>query len=279
MKSKLILKSKTIYELKPKIEYMDDLLASQKFRIIRGIPRGQFGNITSTNPHLFSRYPQEVAESCPKASHVGISFRHVWSTWLGIKTVPFVLLSHLSGEEKAFGFCAQIVLWRLSDSRSGLRFKSIGSWSDISRRRRKGGGLSRVFEEIWWCLWLVSVGILMVRSVKSSNLVAESGSALTSKIPVKLEIEDQLDDEHGPLHKRSKISAPLPQVISIFYITFDVVLCAFLFGFWVWWLKISSCWMLWSLMRKEILGLIYFWREMKGFWIFRNIKLQSGVFV
>ncbi|XXG58557.1 hypothetical protein AAC387_Pa04g0842 [Persea americana] len=51
----------------------------------------------------------------------------------------------------------------------------------------------------------------MVRSVKSSNLVAESGSALTSKIPVKLEIEDQLDDEHGPLHKRSKISAPLPQ--------------------------------------------------------------------
>ena len=71
----------------------------------------------------------------------------------------------------------------------------------------------------------------MVRSVKSSNLVAESGSALTSKIPVKLEIEDQLDDEHGPLHKRSKISAPLPQVISIFYITFDVVLCVFLFGF------------------------------------------------
>lgn len=57
----------------------------------------------------------------------------------------------------------------------------------------------------------------MVRLVKSGNLVAESGSAPAGTIPVKLEIEDPLDDEHGPLNKRSKISAPLPPVIAIFY--------------------------------------------------------------
>ncbi|WCJ30160.1 hypothetical protein M5689_011735 [Euphorbia peplus] len=46
----------------------------------------------------------------------------------------------------------------------------------------------------------------MVHLMKSGNLPADGG-----KLPVKLEVEDPLEEEHGPLNKRSKTSQTVPQ--------------------------------------------------------------------
>ncbi|KAJ8634750.1 hypothetical protein MRB53_009017 [Persea americana] len=51
----------------------------------------------------------------------------------------------------------------------------------------------------------------MVQLENPGNFRPASESQLPSKPPVKLEIEDPLDEEHGPISKRSKISAPLQQ--------------------------------------------------------------------
>ncbi|XP_058067772.1 uncharacterized protein LOC131217060 isoform X2 [Magnolia sinica] len=51
----------------------------------------------------------------------------------------------------------------------------------------------------------------MVQLVDSGKLRPDSDSSCPGKLPVKLEIEDPLDEEHGPLNKRSKISAPFDQ--------------------------------------------------------------------
>ncbi|XP_058114002.1 uncharacterized protein LOC131256916 isoform X2 [Magnolia sinica] len=51
----------------------------------------------------------------------------------------------------------------------------------------------------------------MVQLVNSGNIGPVSESR---KLPVKLEIEDPLDEEHGPLNKRSKFSVPFHQCVS-----------------------------------------------------------------
>lgn len=51
----------------------------------------------------------------------------------------------------------------------------------------------------------------MVQLVNSGNLRPESDSPCLSRVPVKLEVEDPLDEEHGAPNKRSKISHPRNQ--------------------------------------------------------------------
>ncbi|XP_043695895.1 uncharacterized protein LOC122646411 isoform X2 [Telopea speciosissima] len=46
----------------------------------------------------------------------------------------------------------------------------------------------------------------MVQLMNSDTLRSESEIPCRNKLPVKLEIEDSLDEEHGPLHKQSKLS-------------------------------------------------------------------------
>lgn len=73
--------------------------------------------------------------------------------------------------------------------------------------------------------------------MKSTNMRPEPESTTTtttttttasSKLPVKLEIEDSLEEEHGPLNKRSKPSQSFQEVLN-FKIFFFFL--AWLFGF------------------------------------------------
>lgn len=53
----------------------------------------------------------------------------------------------------------------------------------------------------------------MVQLMKSGNLSLESDMAsFRDKVPVKLEIEDSLEEEHGPLPKRSKTATTVSPV-------------------------------------------------------------------
>lgn len=57
----------------------------------------------------------------------------------------------------------------------------------------------------------------MVQLMKSSNLMPEPEKKATTtsfrdELPVKLEIEDSLEEEHGPLNKRSKPSQGFQEV-------------------------------------------------------------------
>lgn len=58
----------------------------------------------------------------------------------------------------------------------------------------------------------------MVQLMKSGNLKPEpETTSCRDKVPVKLEIvEDSIDEEHGPLNKRSKASPSLQQVLDRF---------------------------------------------------------------
>ncbi|KAL6996753.1 hypothetical protein U1Q18_006881 [Sarracenia purpurea var. burkii] len=49
----------------------------------------------------------------------------------------------------------------------------------------------------------------MVQFMNSGKGSPESGSEIRKRIPVKLEVEDSLEDQHGRLNKRSKLSSPL----------------------------------------------------------------------
>ncbi|KAL5699056.1 hypothetical protein ACHQM5_030010 [Ranunculus cassubicifolius] len=51
----------------------------------------------------------------------------------------------------------------------------------------------------------------MVQLMNSGNFRSDSDRSYRGKIPVKVEIEDNLEDEHGPFHKRSKFSSPFQQ--------------------------------------------------------------------
>lgn len=72
----------------------------------------------------------------------------------------------------------------------------------------------------------------MVQFMKSTNMRPELESTTTttstttasSKLPVKLEIEDSLEEEHGPLNKRSKPSQSFQEVLNFIFL-------AWLFGF------------------------------------------------
>ena len=74
----------------------------------------------------------------------------------------------------------------------------------------------------------------MVQFMKSTNMRPELESTTTttstttasSKLPVKLEIEDSLEEEHGPLNKRSKPSQSFQEVLN-----FKIFFLAWLFGF------------------------------------------------
>lgn len=48
----------------------------------------------------------------------------------------------------------------------------------------------------------------------------KNGELQKGKMVVKMEIEDALEDEYGPLNKRSKQSYPLLQVCSFFLFFF-----------------------------------------------------------
>lgn len=53
----------------------------------------------------------------------------------------------------------------------------------------------------------------MVQLMTSGDLRSEQETAdCTEKAPVKLEIEDSLEEEHGPLNKRSKPSPAFNEV-------------------------------------------------------------------
>lgn len=63
----------------------------------------------------------------------------------------------------------------------------------------------------------------MVHLMRSENLRPEpettsssSSSSCRDKLPVKLEIEDSLEEEHGPLNKRSKPSQAFQEVRNRF---------------------------------------------------------------
>lgn len=67
----------------------------------------------------------------------------------------------------------------------------------------------------------------MVQLMKSGDLLSEQDTAAcTDKPPVKLEIEDSLEDEHAPLTKRTKPSPAFQEVFFFFFIEF------ILFGCW-----------------------------------------------
>nr|DAD27494.1 TPA_asm: hypothetical protein HUJ06_028962 [Nelumbo nucifera] len=51
----------------------------------------------------------------------------------------------------------------------------------------------------------------MVQLMKSGSIRPESEPPCRNKLPVKLEIEDPLDEEHGPVEKKPKISPPRQQ--------------------------------------------------------------------
>lgn len=69
--------------------------------------------------------------------------------------------------------------------------------------------------------------------MKSTNMRPEPESTTTtttttttasSKLPVKLEIEDSLEEEHGPLNKRSKPSQSFQEVLNFkFFFFFGLV--------------------------------------------------------
>ena len=57
----------------------------------------------------------------------------------------------------------------------------------------------------------------MVQLMKSGNLHSDLETAsCRDKVPVKLEIEDPLEEEHGPPNKRSKPSLALQEVCDQF---------------------------------------------------------------
>lgn len=85
----------------------------------------------------------------------------------------------------------------------------------------------------------------MVQLMKSgSHRPERETTPCRDKLPVKLEIEDSLEEEHGPFNKRSKLS-PSSQVCIFFFISL-------LFYFPLFWLPRKS-------------------RERKGFWGFRSV--------
>ena len=62
----------------------------------------------------------------------------------------------------------------------------------------------------------------MVQFMKSTNLGPEPETTAMvtpcrDKLPVKLEIEDSLEEEHGPLNKRSKPSQSFQEVLIFFF--------------------------------------------------------------
>ena len=71
----------------------------------------------------------------------------------------------------------------------------------------------------------------MVQFMKSTNMRPELESTTTttstttasSKLPVKLEIEDSLEEEHGPLNKRSKPSQSFQEVLNFKIFFFGLV--------------------------------------------------------
>lgn len=72
----------------------------------------------------------------------------------------------------------------------------------------------------------------MVQLMRSGNLRQESErTAVGDKPPVKLEIvEDSLEEEHGPLNKRSKPSSNLQQVSILFpFVYFNAIEHLFIF--------------------------------------------------
>ncbi|GMQ09351.1 hypothetical protein CsSME_00052761 [Camellia sinensis var. sinensis] len=50
----------------------------------------------------------------------------------------------------------------------------------------------------------------MVQLMNSGKTLPESESQSMKMVPVKLEVEDPLEDKHGPLNKRSKLSSHTP---------------------------------------------------------------------
>ena len=71
----------------------------------------------------------------------------------------------------------------------------------------------------------------MVQFMKSTNMrpelestTAATTTTASSKLPVKLEIEDSLEEEHGPLNKRSKPSQSFQEVLNFIFL-------AWFFGF------------------------------------------------
>lgn len=60
---------------------------------------------------------------------------------------------------------------------------------------------------------------MVVQSTKSMNLMPDSETKppkTADKPPVKVEIEDSLEEEHGPLPKRSKRSQAFQEVLNEF---------------------------------------------------------------
>ena len=99
-------------------------------------------------------------------------------------------------------------------------YKNLGFWESVIR-------LHRI--PISWFLWFseltsdlfrfLSDLIVLIRPSKSSSMVHFASSETRQRplqMPVKLEIEDPLDDEHGPFNKKQKQSSALDQVIFIF---------------------------------------------------------------
>lgn len=53
-----------------------------------------------------------------------------------------------------------------------------------------------------------------MRPELESTTTTTSTTTASSKLPVKLEIEDSLEEEHGPLNKRSKPSQSFQEVLN-----------------------------------------------------------------
>ena len=65
----------------------------------------------------------------------------------------------------------------------------------------------------------------MVQLMKSGDLLSEQDTAAcTDKPPVKLEIEDSLEDEDAPLSKRTKPSSAFQEVFFFFFFFLDFIL-------------------------------------------------------
>jgi hypothetical protein len=72
----------------------------------------------------------------------------------------------------------------------------------------------------------------MVQLMRSANIRPEpettsssSSSSCRDKRPVKLEIEDSLEEEHGPLNKRSKPSQAFQEVRNRFWFVWFSIKC------------------------------------------------------
>lgn len=65
----------------------------------------------------------------------------------------------------------------------------------------------------FWVLFLFSFWMVNDASFIMRRPMAESESQLP--MPVKLEVEDQLEDEHGPYNKRMKSDHPSLQEVAV----------------------------------------------------------------